>query len=489
MSNILFVIIVFPLVSSFALFFSSFFLRELSFIFSIAIFYISLFLWIFFDNSLSQFQFLFSFGFFNVINMKISFGIDGFSLFFILLTTFLISLCFLFSWYNKYGVYYYASFFLLEFFLIISFSTLDLFIFYIFFESVLLPIFFIIGSFGTRDRKVRAGFLLFLYTLLGSLFMLISIVFIFLEAGTTDFLLLLDSPFSFDKQKIIFLAFFFAFSVKVPLIPFHLWLPEAHVEAPTSGSVLLAGVLLKLGTYGFLRFSIPLFPLASVFFRPFIFVISIFGIIFASLIAFRQSDIKRVIAYASIAHISLTVAGIFSFSFVGFESSLFQIVSHGVISGSLFFCVGVLYSRFHTRFIKYFSGLVQTIPLFIFYFFFFTLSNIGFPGTSGFIGEFLILVSLFFENYFVGVFCSVSLVLGSVYSLWLFNRVSYGNLKVQYISFSRDLTFVEFYTFLPLFFVIICLGLFPSLCFNSLDVSCSFLSKLFLYGVSNLYNN
>ncbi len=478
-SNLLLFINFFPLFSSIFVLFSNSFIKEISLSCSIIVFYFSLFLWIFFDNSLSQYQFVTSFSFSTFTSLTFSFGLDGISLFFILLTTLLVPLCFLFSWNSTFSESYYSSFFLLEGFLLLSFSTMDLFLFYIFFECVLLPMFFIIGFFGTRSRKVRAGFLLFFYTLFGSLFILLSILFIFLETGTTDISLLLENTFSFSKQKILWCSFFIAFSVKVPIIPFHLWLPEAHVEAPTSGSVFLAGILLKLGTYGFIRFSLPLFPLASLFFRPFVFTLCVLGVLFSSLIAFRQSDIKRVIAYASIAHISLTVAGIFSFTFVGLQGSLYQIVSHGIISGALFFCVGILYSRFSTRFIKYFSGLVQVIPLFTFFFLFFTLSNIGFPGTSGFIGEFLLLFSLLNLNTVVGFFCSTSLVLGSIYSLWLFNRISYGNFKVLYFSFARDLTFSEFFTVLPLALLVIAIGLFPSFLFDSFSQSCAFLANFF----------
>jgi len=235
---------------------------------------------------------------------------------------------------------------------------------------------------------------------------------LYIETGSTNYLVLLENTLGFEKQKILWLAFFFSFATKVPILPIHIWLPEAHVEAPTGGSVILAGILLKLGTYGFLRFSLALFPLASVFFRPLVFVISSVAVIYSSITALRQTDIKRVIAYASVAHINLTMAGVFSFSFTGVEGSIFQILSHGVVSGALFFCVGVLYDRFHSRLIKYFAGLTQTIPNFIVFFLVFTIANIGLPGTSSFVGEFLVLVGVFTVNAFSGILCATSLILG-----------------------------------------------------------------------------
>ena len=456
--------------------------KEVSFFFSILTFYISLFLWIFFDNTAASFQFITDFYWLNSNNYQIRFGIDGISLFFIILTTFLIPLCFLFFWdqntKNQQDIkYYYGSFLIIETFIIIVFSTLDLVTFYVFFESVLIPIFYIIGVWGTRDRKVRAGYLLFLYTLLGSLFILLGIILIFIETGTTDYLILLENSFSFTKQKILWLAFFFSFATKVPIIPAHIWLPEAHVEAPTGGSVILAGILLKLGTYGFLRFSLPLFPLASIYFRPLIFVISSIAVIYTSITALRQTDIKRVIAYASVAHINITIAGVFSFSFTGLEGSILQILSHGIVSGALFFCVGVLYDRYHSRLIKYYSGLTQTIPLFIVFFLLFTIANIGLPGTSSFVGEFLILIGIFSTNPVIGIFCGTSLVLGGGYALWLFNRIAYGNLKTQYIYFSKDINNTEFFTLFPLALVTIYIGLYPSSFLEPIHISCSLLVK------------
>jgi len=463
------------------------FVKEFSFFCAIATFYISLFLWIFFDNAASSFQFVSNFFWLETLNYQINFGIDGISLFFILLTTFLVPLCFLFFWdqNNKKQQdikYYYSAFLIIESFIIIVFSTLDLVVFYVFFESVLIPMFYIVGVWGSRDRKVRAGFLFFLYTLFGSLLILLGIILIFIETGTTDYLILLENQFSITKQKILWLAFFFSFAVKVPIMPAHIWLPEAHVEAPTGGSVILAGILLKLGSYGFVRFSLPLFPIATIYFRPLIFVISSLAVIYTSITALRQTDIKRVIAYASVAHINITIAGVFSLSFTGIEGSLLQMLSHGVVSGALFFCVGVLYDRFHTRFIKYFSGLTHTIPIFIIFFLVFTIANIGLPGTSSFVGEFLILVGIFNTNPIVGFFCGTSLVLGGAYALWLFNRIAYGNLKTQFVGFSRDVSVAEFFTLLPLFLVTIFIGLFPSFFLEPIHISCSLLAKqMFLY--------
>lgn len=460
------------------------YIKKVSFFFSILTFNISLLLWVFFDNSATNFQFINDFYWLQTLNYQIRFGIDGISLFFIILTTFLFPFCFLFFWdqntqKQQNNKYYYSAFFLIEAFVIIVFSSLDLVAFYVFFESVLIPIFFIVGIWGTRDRKVRAGYLFFLYTLLGSLFIIIGILIIFIETGSTDYIVLLENQFSFNKQKILWIAFFLSFAVKVPIIPAHTWLPEAHVEAPTGGSVILAGILLKLGSYGFLRFSLPLFPAASIFFRPLIFVISSVAVIYTSITALRQTDIKRVIAYASVAHINLTIAGVFSFSFIGLEGSILQIISHGIVSGALFFCVGVLYDRFHTRLIKYFSGLTQTIPIFITFLLIFTIANIGLPGTSSFVGEFLILIGVFTINPTVGFFCGTSLVLGGGYSLWLFNRISYGNLKTHYIFFSKDLNSIEFFTFLPFILVTVFIGLYPTSFFEPINISVSLIIKQF----------
>jgi proton-translocating NADH-quinone oxidoreductase chain M len=291
--------------------------------------------------------------------------------------------------------------------------------------------------------------------------------------GTTDYLVILNNDFSLSRQKILWLVFFLSFAVKVPIVPVHLWLPEAHVEAPTAGSVILAGILLKLGTYGFIRFSLSLFPLAAFFFRPLIFVFSVIAVIYTSLTAIRQTDIKRVIAYASVAHINITLLGVFSFNIYGLEGSIVQIISHGLVSGALFLCVGVLYERHHSRLISYYSGLTHTIPFFVIFFLFFTISNIALPGSSSFIGEFLILVGIFESNKTAAFFSATGIVLGGAYSLWLFNRLAYGNFKTQFILHSVDVNRKEFYCFLPLVFLVLILGIFPEFFLKSLHISCA----------------
>ena len=487
LSNFLLFVISFPFLGSIILFFPYFhnFSKFISFIVALFTFILSVFFFLFFDSSTGNFQFLANISCFNFFNYFFNFGIDGISLFFILLTTFLVPLCFLFFWGStvegnqpSFNFNFYCSLFLfIEGCILVVFSTLDLFVFYIFFEAVLIPIFLIMGIYGSRDRKIRAGFLFFLYTLFGSLFMLFGILLIYLEVGSTDYLLLLERKFSFTKQCWLWFAFFCSFAIKVPVLPFHIWLPEAHVEAPTGGSVILAAILLKLGSYGFIRFSLPLFPLASFFFKPFIFFLGTLGVVYSSISALRQTDIKRVVAYSSVAHVNLTLVGLFSFNLISVEGSIFQILSHGFVSAGLFFIVGCLYSRFHSRLILYFSGLAQTIPFFIFIFIFFTMANIALPGTSSFIGEFLILAGLFQINPFVCFFCATSLISGGCYALWLFNRVAFGNFKLQYFSFCRDLLGFEVFTFLPLIFFTLILGLFPNVFFSLFHCSCSNLIK------------
>ena len=472
-----------PLVGSLLLFFLPMpekFIKKLGFFFSLFTFFISLLLLLFFDSSTSSFQFVEVFCLFSHLTYTVSFGVDGISLFFIILTTFLVPLCLLSAWgfdssFNT--VSFFGAFLLIEAFILVVFLSLDLLVFYIFFESTLIPIYLIIGSWGSRERKVRAGFLLFIYTLFGSLFMLVAIVFIFFESGSLDYGVLLETPFSFSRQKLIWFAFFVSFASKVPIVPVHIWLPEAHVEAPTAGSVILAGILLKLGSYGFFRFSLPLFPLGSLFFRPFVFLVATVGVLYTSITALRQVDIKRVVAYASVAHINITLLGLFSFNVPGLEGSLFQIISHGLVSGALFFCIGVLYDRHHSRLVKYYSGLAHTIPLFAVFFLFFTIANIALPGTSSFVGELLILIGLFSSNSSVCFISGISMVLGGGYSLWLFNRIFYGNSKTQYIIFSLDLNKREFITLFPLLFFVVFLGFCPNFFFDIAHFSCCNLIK------------
>jgi NADH-quinone oxidoreductase subunit M len=363
------------------------------------------------------------------------------------------------------------AFLAIEFFLIGVFCVLDVLMFYIFFESILIPMFLVIGVWGSRERKIWASYYFFLYTLFGSVLMLISILYIYNQVGTTDYEILLTFAFSDLEQKLLWFTFFLAFASKVPMMPVHLWLPEAHVEAPTAGSVILAGVLLKLGTYGFIRFSLPLFPQASFYFAPFVYTMSLIGIVYASFTAIRQTDFKRIIAYTSVAHMNVVMLGIFSFNNVGIEGALLQSLSHGFVASALFVIIGVVYERYRTRLVKYYGGLVHTMPLYISIFLFFTMANIGFPGTSGFIGEFLIFAGSFKVNSSVTFFGATGMVLGGCYALWLFNRIAYGNLKSQYIKQTLDINKREFFIFMPLIFYTLAFGLTPDPYLNSIHMS------------------
>lgn len=341
--------------------------------------------------------------------------------------------------------------------------------------------FLIIGIWGSRERKILASYYFFLYTLLGSVIMLLSLLYIYYHVGSTSYEILLTFSFSELEQKILWFSFFLAFASKVPMLPVHLWLPEAHVEAPTAGSVILAGVLLKLGTYGFIRFSLPLFPQASFFFTPLVYTIAIAGIIYASFTAIRQTDFKRIIAYTSIAHMNLVVLGIFSFTVTGLEGAIIQSLSHGFVASSLFLIIGIVYDRYRTRIVQYYGGLNAVMPMYVSIFLFFTLANISFPGTSSFVGEFMILVGSFTVNTTVTFLGAISVVLGGVYSLWLFNRISFGNLKFQYTFQFLDLSPRELIIFLPLVLGTLVLGLIPELFLSFLRTSVNNLIELLYF--------
>jgi len=436
-------------------------------------FLLSLNLWIFFDNSTSKFQFVTQLDWFEFLNMQWYIGIDGISLFFIILTTFLVPVCLLISWSSITHLVkeFLVAFLFLETFMIAVFCMLDLILFYVFFESVLIPMFLIIGVWGSRERKIRAAYQFFLYTLIGSLFMLLAILLIYFQVGTTDLQVLMTTEFSERRQFFLWLAFFLSFAVKVPMIPFHIWLPEAHVEAPTSGSVILAGILLKLGTYGFLRFSIPLFPEATVYFTPLIYTLSVLGIIYASFTTLRQIDLKKIIAYSSVAHMGFVTLGLFSLNTQGIEGAILLMLSHGFVASALFLCIGILYDRTHTRLIRYYGGLVQTMPLFSFFFFVFTLGNLSLPGTSSFVGEFLILLGVFQTNTFIATLAATGMILGGAYSIWLYNRVVFGNLKPIYLNQFADLNRREFFILLPFVVCIFWMGVYPSIFLESFHLS------------------
>ncbi len=443
----------------------------------------SLVLWFFFQKSVGSFQYVIKLFWLPSLNLNFTLGIDGISIFFLILTTLLIPLCILTSWNSISDNLkdFLIAFLILDFFLIGTFCVLDLLLFYIFFESVLIPMFLIVGIWGSRDRKILAAYYFFLYTLLGSVLMLLSILYIYYQIGTTDYEVLLTFSLLPLEQKLLWFTFFLAFASKVPMVPVHLWLPEAHVEAPTAGSVILAGILLKLGTYGFIRFSLPLFPQASFYFTPLVYTIAVVGIIYTSFTAIRQTDFKRIIAYTSIAHMNLVILGIFSFNTVGIEGAILQSLSHGFVASALFLVIGVVYDRYRTRIVQYYGGLASVMPIYIFIFLFFTMANISFPGTSSFVGEFLILAGSFKVNTSVTFLGATGVIIGGAYSLWLFNRIAYGNLKTQYTTKFLDISPREFIVFLPLILGTIVLGIYPNVFLTSIHMSVNNLIELLYF--------
>ncbi len=440
---------------------------------------LSILLWVLFDRSTGTFQFAQDLLWIPSLNIHFSVGIDGISLFFVLLTTLLMPLCLLSSWETVKGnvQVYFRAFLAMEGLIIAVFCVTDLFAFYVFFEAVLIPMFLLIGAYGGRQRRIKAAYLFFLYTLLGSLLMLLAVLLLYFTVGRTDYRVLQEAVLRVERERLLWLAFFCRFAVKVPIVPVHLWLPEAHVEAPTAGSVLLAGILLKLGTYGMVRFSLGLFPRASVYFTPLVHTMAVIAIIYTSLTALRQRDMKRVIAYASVAHMNMTLVGLFSMTPQGLEGALFQMLSHGVVSGALFLCVGVLYDRYHTRLIAYYGGLAHTMPVFTTLFLLFTMGNIALPGTSRFVGEFLILVGIYQTNTVATVLAATTMVLGGGYSLWLFNRLAYGNLQTQTLSLAQfgDLNRREFVCLLPLAILTLVMGIYPEPFLDTMHASCDLL--------------
>jgi len=365
--------------------------------------------------------------------------------------------------------------------LLLVFSVLDLLLFYVFFEAILIPMYLMIGLWGSRERKLRAVYLLLYYTLFGSVLMLLGILYIYSTVGTLNLEILLTHNFSFDEEYWLWLAFFLSFASKIPMFPFHIWLPEAHVEAPTVGSVLLAGILLKLGVFGFLRFSLTLFPQASFYFSPVVYVLSICGIIYASLNAIRQTDFKRIIAYSSVSHMNLVTLGIFSFNVVGLEGSIMQSISHGFVSSAMFFMIGILYDRYHSRLLYYYGGLVHTMPIYSGLFLAFTMANIALPGTSSFIGEFLLLLGIFKMNIIAAFFGAIGVILCGAYSLWLYNRLIFGNFKISYTTNFKDIDLREVFILLPLLILVFLMGICPVFFLDIMHISVYNLSAINVY--------
>jgi NADH-quinone oxidoreductase subunit M len=445
--------------------------RAVALFVTIATFLLSLVLWVLFDPTTADFQFVEEAEWL-MGGIEYRMGVDGISLLFVILTTFLMPFCILASWKSvtERVQDYMIAFLLLETLMIGVFCALDLVLFYLFFEGGLIPMFLIIGVWGGA-RKVYASFKFFLYTLLGSVLMLLALIAMYLEAGTTSIPALLAYDFDAELQTWFWLAFFASFAVKMPMWPVHTWLPDAHVEAPTAGSVILAGVLLKMGGYGFLRFSLPMFPIASELFAPLVFTLSVIAVIYTSLVALRQEDMKKLIAYSSVAHMGFVTIGLFVFNQQGIEGSIFQMLSHGIVSGALFLCVGVVYDRMHTREIARYGGLVNRMPSYALVFMVFTMASVGLPGTSGFVGELLILIGAFKANTLVAALASTGLVLGAAYMLWLYRRVIFGELDKEDLKDILDLDKREVTLFAPLILVVLWMGIYPEPILNVLHVS------------------
>lgn len=436
-------------------------IRNVALLTTVFTFLLSLFIWVGFDNTNPGFQMVEKAAW---LDSGISYhmGVDGISMLFVILTTFLMPLCILASWESveKRVKEYMIAFLILETLMIGVFCALDVMLFYVFFEGVLIPMFIIIGVWGGK-RRVYASFKFFLYTLLGSVLMLLAMMAMFWTAGTTDIPTMLTFSFPAAMQTWLWLAFFASFAVKMPMWPVHTWLPDAHVEAPTAGSVILAGILLKLGGYGFLRFSLPMFPLASADFAPFIFLLSVVAIVYTSLVALMQEDIKKLIAYSSVAHMGYVTMGTFAMNQEGIQGAIFQMLSHGLVSGALFLCVGVVYDRMHTREIAAYGGLVNNMPKYAVVFLVFTMANVGLPGTSGFVGEFLTLFGIYQVNTWVALFAATGVILSAAYALWLYRKVIFGALTKESLKGLLDLSTREKAVMYPLVALVIFFGVYP----------------------------
>mgnify|MGYP003948769099 FL=1 len=446
---------------------------------SLVNFLISIYLWISFDSSISNFQFVeernWLAGF---VNYKV--GIDGISILFIVLTTFITPLCII-SVNNSVKIRlrdFLIAILIMESFMIGVFCALDLVIFYLFFEAGLIPMFLIIGIWG-GPKRVYSAFKFFLYTLLGSVLMLVAIISIYWITGTTDVVKLYELGIDQKYQNLLWLAFFSSFAVKTPMWPVHTWLPDAHVEAPTAGSVLLAAILLKMAGYGFIRFSLGLFPFASEVFTPLVYILSLIAIVFTSLIALMQEDMKKLIAYSSVAHMGFVTLGIFTLKQQGIEGSIIQMISHGLVSAALFLCVGVVYDRIHSRLINSYGGIVSIVPKYSILFMLFTLAALGLPGTSGFIGEFLILMGAFKDNFLVAVIASLGVIFGAAYMLWLYKRVVFGEIINKDLLKMPDLDKSELIILISLALPTLFFGFYPEPLLNTIEVSVKDLIEMY----------
>jgi NADH-ubiquinone oxidoreductase chain 4 len=446
-------------------------IKQIALFVSMVNFFVSIVLWGEFDSSSAQYQFVQEFN--NLSFCHLHIGIDGISLYFVLLTTFITPICILSNWDSvKDNIKYFViAFLLMETLLIAVFVVLDLLLFYIFFESVLIPMFLVVGIWGGSVTRIRASFLLFLYTLAGSLFMLLAIMVIYYNVGTTDFTVISLSEISLDSQKLLWLAFFLSFAVKTPLVPFHMWLPRAHAEAPLAGSILLAGLFLKLATYGYLRILINFMPDATSYFSPLVQTIAIITLVYSSLATLRQVDFKALVAYSSISHMAIVVLGLFSNTIVGIEGAIALSIAHGVISPAMFILVGgILYDRFHTRVIRYYRGMTVYMPVFAALFFITTAFNMAVPLSLNWIGEFMSLSGTFQRSPVAGLLGASGIVLSAAYSIYLFNRIAYGSYS-QYLSFTTDVSRREFMLMLPLLLVAVIFGIMPNIILNDLHVA------------------
>jgi NADH-quinone oxidoreductase subunit M len=418
------------------------------------------------DLNSDDFQLVEKFSFLSGYDIKYALGIDGISSLMIILTTFLVPICLFVSVdaIKERVKEYVIAFLMLEGFVIGSFSAIDLLLFYIFFEAMLIPMFLIIGIWGGKDR-IYAAYKFFLYTLFGSVFFLAAIIYIYLRTGTTDLIVLKQMlpNLTFVEQKWLWLAFFVSFAIKIPMFPVHTWLPDAHVQAPTAGSIILAGILIKLGAYGLLRFSLPFFPLACQYFAGSVFILSVIAIIYASLVALMQEDMKKMIAYSSVAHMGFVTIGIFSFTIQGLDGAIMQMISHGLVSAALFLAVGVIYNRLHTKLIADFGGVAITMPNFAFLTMIFVLGSVGLPGTSGFVGEFLSIIGVFQVNKIIAILAAIGVILGACYMLWLVKRVFFGEIINEPVKHLKDLNVIEFISLATMAALVIILGIFPNL--------------------------
>ena len=438
---------------------------------TILTFLVSLVIWTNFENGTAEFQFIERYAWLGG-GIDYQMGVDGISVLFVVLTAFLMPICILASWQaiTLRVREFMIAFLLLECMMIGVFCSLDFVLFYLFFEGGLIPMFLIIGVWG-GSRRVYSSFKFFLYTLLGSVLLLLAMIYMYFEVGTTDIPTLMGYGFSAEAQTWLWLALFASFAVKMPMWPVHTWLPDAHVEAPTAGSVILAGVLLKMGGYGFLRFSLPMLPLASDLFVPLIFTLSVVAVVYTSLVALMQEDMKKLIAYSSVAHMGFVTIGIFTFNTQGIEGGIFQMLSHGIVSAALFLVVGVVYDRIHSREIAHYGGLVNRMPIYAFTFMIFMLASVGLPGTAGFVGEILVLVGVYQVNTWVAALAALGVILSAAYMLWLYRRIIFGQLEKDDLKQIADMNAREIALFAPLIILAVLMGIYPAPFLDVMHVS------------------